>query len=105
MRVTELANIQETRLYFGKNDANACEARETKCVCTIYSRLSCVAVANSEPNARQQAIARNKRTRAYIFRILLRLRYRRSQWQTLGAWYKASALGLYVRGICPPIIV
>ena len=50
-------------------------------------------------------IARNKRTRAYIFRILLRLRYRRSQWQTLGAWYKASALGLYVRGICPPIIV
>ena len=50
-------------------------------------------------------IARNKRTRAYIFRILLRLRYRRSQWQTLGAWYKASALGLYVHGICPPIIV
>ena len=50
-------------------------------------------------------IARNKRTRAYIFRILLRLRYRRSQWQTLGAWYKASALGRYVRGICPPIIV
>ena len=50
-------------------------------------------------------IARNKRTRTYIFRILLRLRYRRSQWQTLGAWYKASALGLYVRGICPPIIV
>ena len=51
------------------------------------------------------AIARNKRTRAYIFRILLRLRYRRSQWHTLGAWYKASALGRYVRGICPPIIV
>ena len=50
-------------------------------------------------------IARNKRTRAYIFRILLRLCYRRSQWQTLGAWYKASALGPYVRGICPPIIV
>ena len=50
-------------------------------------------------------IARNKRTRTYIFRILFRLRYRRSQWQTLGAWYKASALGLYVRGICPPIIV
>ena len=53
----------------------------------------------------QLARSRNKQTRAYIFRILLRLRYRRSQWQTLGAWYKASALGRYVRGICPPIIV
>ena len=56
-------------------------------------------------NSVNHDIARNKRTRTYIFRILLRLRYHRSQWQTLGAWYKASALGLYVRVVCPPIIV
>ena len=48
--VAELANIQETRLYFWKNDANACEAQEGKCVCSIYSHLSCAAVAYTVPN-------------------------------------------------------
>ena len=53
--MAELANIQETRLYFGENDANAFEAQEGKCASSIYSHLSCVAVAHSVPNARQQA--------------------------------------------------
>ena len=35
----------------------------------------------------------------------LRLRYHQSRWQTLGAWYKASALGLYIRRVSPPIIL
>ena len=42
-------------LYFGENDANACEAQEGKCVCSIYSHLSCAVVAHSVPNALQQA--------------------------------------------------
>ena len=45
--MAELANIQETRLYFGGNDANACEAQEGKSASSIYSHLSCVAVAHS----------------------------------------------------------
>ena len=53
--MAELASIQENRLYFWENDANACEAQEGKCVCSIYSRLSSAAVAHSVPNARQQA--------------------------------------------------
>ena len=32
---------------------NACEAQEGKRVCSIYSRLSCVADAHSAPNAHQ----------------------------------------------------
>ena len=37
----------ETRFYFRKKDANACEAQEGKVVCSIFSRLSCVAVAHN----------------------------------------------------------
>ena len=55
MSVAELANIQQTRLYFRENDVNACEPQEGKCASSIYSQLSCVAVAHSVPNARQQA--------------------------------------------------
>ena len=48
----ELADIQETWLYFQKNDANVCEAQEGKRVCSIYYRLSLAVVAHSVPKAR-----------------------------------------------------
>ena len=41
-----------TQTSFIKNDAPVGEAQEGKCVCSIYSRLSCVVVAQSVPNAR-----------------------------------------------------
>ena len=53
--MAELANIKKTRLYFRENDANACEAQEGKSTSSIYSHLSCVAVAHSVPNARHAA--------------------------------------------------
>ena len=53
--MAELANIQENRLYFGENEANACEAQEGKCASSTYSNLSCVAVAHSVPKRSRPA--------------------------------------------------
>ena len=72
--------------------------------CKMVHGLIRGSIVNTQDNCFYH-IARNKRTQAYISVYYFRLCHHRSQWQTLGAWYKASELELHVRRVSPPIIL